>query len=58
MLHTRKRNVKLITQNGVVEDILLTENDLEKGVEIEYLIVSKVQMKHDTFIDGKWTNNL
>ncbi|XP_025415648.1 uncharacterized protein C4B3.18 [Sipha flava] len=50
LLHTRKRNVKLISQDDVVEDIVLTDQDIENGIEIEDLIVSNVKAKHDIFL--------
>lgn len=53
LLHTRKRHVKLINQNGDVEDIVLTENNVEKGIEIEDLIIMKIKAKHDAFIKDK-----
>lgn len=53
LLHTRKHNVKLIAQDGVIEDILLTEADVKKGIEIEDLIVSNVKAKHDQFFESQ-----
>lgn len=53
LLHTRKHNVKLIAKDGVVEDILLTDTDIKKGIEIEDLIVSNVKTKHDTFFKSQ-----
>lgn len=49
LLHTRKHNVKFITQDYVIEDISLTDTDIKNGVEIETIIVSKVKAKHDTY---------
>lgn len=53
LLHTRKRNVKLIGQDGVIEDILLTDEDIKNGIEIEDLIVSNVKAKHDQFFESQ-----
>lgn len=53
LLHTRKRNVKLIAQDGVIEDILLTDTDINNGIEIEDLIVSNVKAKHDRFFESQ-----
>lgn len=41
------------------EDILLTDKDIENGIEIEYLIVSNVKVKHETYIKTKkWISYL
>jgi hypothetical protein len=40
----------LISQDDVVEDIVLTDQDIENGIEIEDLIVSNVKAKHDIFL--------
>lgn len=37
-------------QDGVIEDILLTNTDMENGIEIEYLIISNIKAKHDVYI--------
>jgi len=43
----------LITQDGVIEDILLTDTDIKKGIEIEDLIVSNIKAKHDKFFESQ-----
>lgn len=53
LLHTRKYNVKLILQDGSNEDILISETDVENGIEIEKLIVSKIKAKHDAFFESQ-----
>jgi len=53
LLHTRKHNVKLISQDGAIENILLTNTNIENGVEIEDLIVKNIKTKHDVFFKSQ-----
>lgn len=43
----------MITQDGVVEDILLTDTDIKNGIEIEGFIVSNIKTKHDEFLKNQ-----
>lgn len=51
LLHTRKHNVKLISQDGTIKNILLNNADIENGTEIEDLIIKNIKTKHDEFFN-------
>lgn len=43
----------MITQDNTVEDIILSDPEIELNHEIEHKIVLNVKAKHDIFIESK-----
>ena len=50
LLHTRKERVILVDQSGTEKDVVMSKEELEKGLEIEEKIVEYLRAQHLTFV--------
>ena len=50
LLHTRKEHVILVDQSGTEKHVVMSKEELEKGLEIEEKIVECLRAQHLTFV--------
>ena len=50
LLHTRKERVILVDQSGTEKHVVMSKEELEKGLEIEEKIVESLRAQHVEFV--------